>query len=231
MSDADVSAAIQVLVLALDLLGTFAFAISGAIAGVNRRLDFFGIMVLAFAAGNAGGITRDLLIGATPPVAISDWRYLASSLVAGLVTFFGHRVIERVRSGVQVFDAAGLALFAVSGSQKALAFNLNPAMAAVLGMVTGIGGGMLRDLLVAEVPTVLRSEIYAIAALAGASVVVIGDMLRLPSVVVTISGAIVCFGIRMFAIHRSWNLPSAIQTRATRSRSRGRRSRRRDRAR
>ncbi len=195
------------LVLTLDLLGTFAFAISGGVAGVKHRRDFFGIMVLAFAAGNAGGITRDLLIGAVPPVAISDWRYLASSVAAGGVTFFGYRYIERVRSCVQVFDAAGLALFAVSGSEKALAFGLNPAMAAVLGMVSGIGGGMLRDVLDGEVPTVLRSEIYAVAALAGAAVVVIGSMLRLPSAIVMITGAIVCFGIRMLAIRRSWNLP------------------------
>jgi len=201
------SAAIQVLVLALDLLGTFAFAISGGIVAVNRRLDFFGILVLAFAAGNAGGITRDLLIGASPPEAISDWRYLASSIAAGVVTFFGCRYIERMRSRVQVFDAAGLALFAVSGSEKALDFGLNPAMAAVLGMVTGIGGGMVRDVLAGEVPTVLRSEIYAIAALAGAAVVVIGHIVRLPSAIVMITGAILCFGIRMFAIRRRWNLP------------------------
>jgi uncharacterized membrane protein YeiH len=209
VSDAHVTAAIQMLVLALDLLGTFAFAISGGVAGVKRRHDFFGIMVLAFAAGNAGGITRDLLIGAVPPDAISDWRYLAISVAAGIATFYGHRVIERMRSSVQVFDAAGLALFAVSGSAKALAFGVNPAMAAVLGMLTGIGGGMLRDLLVGEVPAVLRSEVYAIAALAGAAVVVIGYFLRFPSAIAAIAGAILCFGIRMFAIRRSWNLPRA----------------------
>jgi uncharacterized membrane protein YeiH len=207
VSDADVSAAIQNLVLVLDLLGTFAFALSGATAGVKRQFDFFGIVVLAFAAGNAGGITRDLLIGAVPPEAVKDWRYLAASLAAGIVTFFGHRFIERVRSGVQVFDAAGLALFAVSGSHKALAFHLNPVMAAALGMITGIGGGMLRDMLVAQAPTVLHSEIYAVAALAGAGIVVIGHLLRLPPGIAMISGAAVCFGIRMFALRRRWNLP------------------------
>jgi uncharacterized membrane protein YeiH len=106
-----------------------------------------------------------------------------------------------------IFDAAGLALFAVAGTQKALAFGLSPAMAAALGMVTGIGGGILRDVLVADVPIVLRSEIYAVAALAGAGVVAIGHLLRLPPAAVTIAGAIRCFGIRMFAIRRSWNLP------------------------
>ena len=116
----------ETLLLVLDLVGTFVFALSGAAAGVKRRLDLFGVLVLSFAAGNAGGITRDLLIGAVPPAAISDWRYLAVSLLAGMVTFYWFSGINRLRSPVLVFDGAGLALFAVSGTQKALAFGLNP---------------------------------------------------------------------------------------------------------
>src|SRR5919206_1773751 len=131
------------LLLALDLIGTFVFALSGASAGVRRRLDLFGILVLSFVAGNFGGITRDLRIGAVPPAAISDWRYLAVSLLAGAVIFYWFSGIDRMRSPVLVFDGAGLALFAVSGTQKALAFGLNPVMAALLGMLTGIGGGMV----------------------------------------------------------------------------------------
>src|SRR5690348_13726224 len=153
------------LLLTLDLLGTFVFALSGAIAGVKRRLDVFGVLVLSFAAGNVGGITRDLLIAATPPGAISDWRYLGVSLLAGVITFWRSNIIDRLWSPVLVFDAAGLALFAVSGAQKALAYGLNPIMAALLGMLTGIGGGMARDILLAEIPTVLRTDLYAIAAL------------------------------------------------------------------
>lgn len=206
-SNLDVSAVVRVLVLALDLLGTFAFALSGAMAAVKHRFDFFGIVVLSFAAGNAGGITRDLLIGAVPPPAVHDWRYLATSVIAGVVTFFGHRWVDRLHGYVQIVDGAGLALFAVTGSQKALVFGIPPVMAALLGMVTGIGGGMLRDLLTSEVPTVLRSEIYAIAALAGAAVVVIANVVALPSGLAMIAGAILCFGIRMFALRRSWNLP------------------------
>ena len=204
-----VSAAVKMLVLALDLVGTFVFALSGAFAAARHRLDFFGIMVVSFAAGNFGGITRDLLIGAVPPAAISDWRYLAASLVAGVLTFFCYSYLERLRSTVLVFDAAGLALFAVSGTQKALSFGLNPVMAALLGMMTGIGGGIMRDVLVNEVPTVLRSEIYAVAALAGAAVVVAGHMLLLPSAPVAVAGSFLCFGIRMLAILRSWQLPGA----------------------
>ena len=197
------------LLLALDLIGTFVFALSGASAGVIRRLDLFGILVLSFVAGNVGGITRDLMIGAVPPAAISDWRYLAVSLLAGAVTFYWFSGIDRMRISVLVFDGAGLALFAVSGTQKALAFGLNPVMAALLGMLTGIGGGMARDVLLAEIPTVLRSDLYAVAALAGAAVVVIGSLLHLPSTAATIVGAALCFGLRMMAIRRGWRLPIA----------------------
>ncbi len=199
------------LLLVLDLVGTFVFALSGATAGVRKGLDLFGVMVLSFAAGNAGGIARDLLIGATPPAAISDWRYLAVSLSAGLVTFWRPSNIDRLSSPVLLFDAAGLGLFAVAGAQKALAYGLHPVMAAALGMLTGIGGGMTRDVLLTEVPTVLRADLYAIAALAGAAVVVIGAGLGLPATAVTITGAVLCFGLRFMTIRRGWHLPTAGQ--------------------
>jgi uncharacterized membrane protein YeiH len=197
------------LLLVLDLVGTFVFAISGAMAGVTRRLDLFGILVLSFVAGSVGGITRDVLIGSVPPAAVSDWRYLTVSLLAGAITFYWYSAVERLRSPVLIFDAAGLALFAVSGAQKALAFGLNPIMAALLGMLTGIGGGMMRDILLAEIPTVLRADLYAIAALAGAAVVVIGNLLHFPPTATTIVGALLCFGLRLMAIQRAWHLPIA----------------------
>jgi len=195
--------------LVLDLLGTFVFAISGATAGSRRRLDVFGILVLSFVAANFGGITRDVLIGSVPPAAISDWRYLAVSLLAGVITFFWSPLVEKLSSPVLVFDAAGLALFAVSGTHKALAFGLNPVMAALLGMLTGIGGGMVRDILVNEIPTVLKADIYALAALAGASVVVIGQLIPIPATFATAIGALLCFWLRLVAIHRGWHLPIA----------------------
>ena len=201
----------ETLLLVLDLVGTFVFALSGATAGVKSGLDLFGVLVLSCAAGNAGGITRDVLIGAVPPAAISDWRYLAVSLLAGFVTFWRPSAIDRLRSPVLLFDAAGLGLFAVSGTQKALTFGLHPVMAALLGMLTGIGGGMTRDVLLSEIPTVLRADLYAVAALAGAAVVVIGAALRLPSSAVTIAGAVLCFALRFLAIRRGWHLPVAHQ--------------------
>jgi uncharacterized membrane protein YeiH len=196
-------------VLAIDLAGTFVFALSGATAGVKHRLDFFGVLVLSFAAGSAGGIARDVMIGAAPPVAISDWRYIAVSMLAGLITFYWYRIINRLSSPVLVFDAAGLALFAVSGASKALAFDVGPVGAMLLGILTGIGGGIVRDVLVSEIPTVLRTELYAVAALIGAAVVVIGAMLHVPSFVAALAGAALCFGLRFMAMRRGWQLPIA----------------------
>jgi len=182
---------------------------SRSITDANRdRGRKLARLFLAFSA-NTGGITRDLLIGAVPPAAISDWRYLAVSLFAGTVAFWRPSTIARLRSPVLIFDAAGLALFAVVGTQKALAFGLNPLMAPLLGMLTGIGGGMARDLFLAEIPIVLRADLYALAALAGAAVVVIGATLPLPATAVTIAGAVLCFGLRLMAIRRGWHLPLA----------------------
>lgn len=197
------------LVLVLDLCGTFVFALSGAAAGIKRRLDLFGVLVLSFVAANSGGIIRDLLIGAVPPPGIADWRYIAVPILAGLAMFYAGSLVERMHDSVQIFDAAGLALFAVSGAQKALDFHLGPVTAVVLGMLTGIGGGMVRDIMAARIPTVLRGDIYAVAGLAGAAVVVVGRQLQMPGTATTITGAILCFAIRFFAIRRSWQLPKA----------------------
>lgn len=194
---------------AVDLVGTFVFALSGAVAGVKRRLDLFGVLVLSFAAASAGGILRDVLIGAVPPASLVDWRYVAVSVLAGLVAFYWSPATERLRSAVLLSDAIGLSLFAVAGTLKALDFHLGWVAAALLGMLTAIGGGVVRDLLVAEVPAVLRSEIYAVAALAGASVVVLGEALALPRAAVTLAGAGLCFALRMIALRRGWGLPIA----------------------
>jgi uncharacterized membrane protein YeiH len=197
------------LVFTLDLIGTFVFALSGAVSGVKNKLDAFGVGVLAFVAGNAGGVTRDLLIGAVPPAAINDWRYVAVSLAAGAVTFVWYPNVKRLQPIVLLFDAAGLGLFAVAGTVKALAFGVNPLVSALLGMLTGIGGGVLRDLLVNEIPVVLRADLYALAALAGAAVVVGGNLVHWPPTATTIAGAILCFGMRLVAIRRGWSLPPA----------------------
>jgi uncharacterized membrane protein YeiH len=197
------------MLLVIDLIGVFVFALAGATAAVRQRLDLFGVLVLSFATASAGGILRDLLIGAIPPAAFRDWRYLAAAMLAGLVTFTWHRAIERLRNPVRVFDAAGLGLFAVAGAQKALAAGLHPVMAALLGMLTGIGGGIVRDLLLTRVPVVFQSDIYALAALAGSVVVVTGHWLNWPEVPTAIAGAVLCFALRILAMWFNWHLPSA----------------------
>jgi len=167
------------------------------------------VLVLSFAAANSGGITRDVMIGATPAAALSDWRYVAVSLLAGLLTFYCYPFINRLSGSVLIFDAAGLALFAVTGATKALAYHLGPVPAALLGMLTGIGGGMARDILITEVPVVLRAELYAVTALAGSTVVVVADGLHLSSAAAATVGAALCFGLRFLAIRYRWRLPVA----------------------
>ena len=174
---------------------------------MKGRLDLFGLMVLAFATGNAGGITRDLLIGAVPPAAIQDWRYLGVCILAALVTFWWYLKIDVHRRPVLLFDAARLALFAVTGTQKALTAGLNPAMAAIMGMSTGVGGGILRDVLVNETPMVLRADLYAVATLAAGVVVVSGHFLHYPSFAAMTGGAVLCGWLRVMAIFRGWHLP------------------------
>lgn len=200
---------IETFVHMLDLGGTFVFAISGAVAAVNRRLDIFGILVLSFVAGNFGGITRDVLIGAIPPAALSDERYLLVSVLAGLITFFSYAGVNKLHTPVLVFDAVGLAFFAVAGAQKAIEFGLSPVMSALLGMLTGIGGGMTRDVLLTEIPQVLRSDLYAVAALAGAALVVIGHVLGVSYGVSALVGGVLCFSLRFMAIRYDWHLPVA----------------------
>lgn len=194
----------------LDFIGTFAFAISGALVAVRHRLDLIGVLGLSFVAATAGGIVRDVVLGATPPVALVDWRYFAVSVAAGLLTFWRSAQVEQLRNPVRLFDAIGLGLFAVVGTGKALAVGLGPVGAVMLGVLTGVGGGIARDMLVAQIPSVLVvREFYAVAALAGALVMVIGDALRLPMAPVAVAGALTCIVLRLLAIRRGWQVPAA----------------------
>lgn len=193
----------------LDLLGTFVFAISGAMRGVKKRLDLFGVLVLSFLAATSGGILRDLVIGATPPPGINDWRYITVSSLAGALTFWRFSAVDHLRKPLLICDAAGLGLFCVTGTSKALDHGLSPLAAILLGILTGIGGGIVRDALAGEVPEVFRGEIYALAALAGSSAVVLGSTLDLPTTPTMLTGAMVCFGLRCLALRQGWKLPIA----------------------
>jgi len=201
------------LILSLNLAGTFVFGISGGLAAVRARLDLFGVMVLAAVVGLAGGITRDLLIG-TPPATFRDWRYLAVVGGAGAVAFYGAPLLDRVHRGVLVFDAFGLGLFCVTGATKALDFGVGPAQAILLGAITGIGGGILRDVLLREIPTVLRNELYAIPALAGAGILVLAQKLGSGSPVFPALGAAICVAVRLVGLRFDVNVPIAPSERA-----------------
>ncbi|MBI2243633.1 MAG: trimeric intracellular cation channel family protein [Nocardioides sp.] len=192
----------------LDLVGIFVFAITGALVAVRKGLDVFGVLVLAGMTGLGGGFLRDVLIDATPPAALQDWRYLLVPVVSGVLAFFYHPVLGRVERAVNVFDAFGLGLFCVTGALKALDYGLGPAPAALMGMVTGIGGGVIRDLLASRVPAVFRGELYATPALAGAVVVVVGThVVDLPLGVVVVAGAGLCIAWRLLALWRHWQAP------------------------
>jgi uncharacterized membrane protein YeiH len=197
------------LMVALDLVGTFVFGLSGGTLAVRRRLDLFGVLVLSVAAALAGGMVRDILLGATPPAALRDERYLLAALGAGGAVFLFHPLLERLGKPVMVLDALGLGLFAVTGCRKALAFGLDPVAAIMLGVLTAVGGGALRDLLVTEVPRVLREEIYALAALVGATVVVVGDGLGFPDAAVAVAGVAAAFILRVVSVARGWSAPRA----------------------
>ncbi|HEX5557235.1 MAG TPA: TRIC cation channel family protein [Gaiellales bacterium] len=196
------------LLLVLNLLGTFVFGLSGGLAGVQARLDAFGIVVLAVVVGLAGGITRDLLIGIAPQT-FRDWRYLAVAGGAGLVTFGAHRLLERLERPILILDAGGLALFCVTGASTALEHRLGAVDAIVLGAITGVGGGVLRDILLREIPVVLRAGLYAIPALIGAAIVVAASKSGTHNLAFPLLGAGVCFAIRLAGLYLDLNVPLA----------------------
>lgn len=191
----------------LDLVGIFVFAISGALVAVRKELDVLGVLVLAGVTGLGGGFLRDVLIDAAPPAALEDWRYLMVPVAAGLVTFLYHPALGRMERLVNVFDAFGLALFCVAGALKAVDYGLGPLPAALLGMTTGIGGGMMRDVLAGRVPVIFRGELYATPALAGALVAVMLDRADVPYGLAAAAGATVCLVWRLLSMWRGWQAP------------------------
>lgn len=193
----------------LDMIGTFAFGLSGGLLAVRRHLDLFGALVLAAAAATAGGAIRDTLIGAQPAAVLVDMRYLSAAIAAGITAFLAHGLVERLNKPVMLLDAVGLGVFVVSGTQKALLFDLNPVGACVIGVVTAIGGGIIRDILVAEVPRVLREEIYASAAILGAMIVVTGDWLEVAPFVTAVVAFTVTFAIRVISVRMGLAIPKA----------------------
>ena len=192
----------------VDLAGTLLFAIEGASAGIKDELDVLGLTVLAFCTAMGGGIIRDVLIGSIPPNALRDWRYSATALCGAATVFFFHNAVEHAPPNLlMVMDAAGLSLFAVSGAGKAMMFELPAINAILLGGITGVGGGTIRDVLLAKVPTVLWADVYATAALAGAAALVLCRKRGVPPVWSAVIGGAVCFTLRVVGALLHWNLP------------------------
>jgi len=196
------------LLLALDLTGTFAFALNGALTAVRvARIDIVGVVTLGIITALGGGIIRDIVIDYLPPATFSDWRYLAVAAGGSLIAFVFGRRLDRLAGLIVVFDAAGLSLFAVTGASKALDLGLGPAQAVILGAITGVGGGTVRDVMLQRIPTVLRSELYAIPALIGAAITVVTTQTGVYGIPAAVAAAVGCFGIRMLGVRYGLNAP------------------------
>lgn len=196
------------LTLTLDLCGVFVFALSGALAAVQKQLDVVGVVVLGIVAAIGGGLLRDVLLGDVPPPALEDWRYVAVSSAASLIVFVFHPQVGRLTRAVRVFDAAGLGFFAVAGTAKALSAGLGPVPACLLGTLTGVGGGLLRDVLLREIPLVLRTgELYAVTALVGSALVAVAVEVDAYNPGTAAAAVAVVFVIRVVAMRRNWAAP------------------------
>jgi uncharacterized membrane protein YeiH len=193
----------------LDLIGTFVFALSGAVAARQKGLDIFGIFSIAFTVACGGGIIRDLCIGAIPPAGLTNWLYLLMVLAATIIGIGFSRIVNILNHPVLLFDALGLSVFAVAGARKAIYFGHNYEVAILLGIVTAVGGGVIRDILLARIPVILKKEIYASAAMVGAMIVVAGDYFNYSKEAVSVIAIVACFGLRFLGLHFHWNLPFA----------------------
>ncbi|MGX1563273.1 trimeric intracellular cation channel family protein [Streptomyces sp. NPDC055506] len=201
----------------LELIGIFVFAISGALLAVRKNFDVFGMAVLAEGTALGGGLFRDLVIGAVPPAAFTDLGYFLTPLLATLLVFFLHPHVERIQVAVNVFDAAGLGLFCVAGTTKAYEYGLNLTASACLGMVTAVGGGVLRDVLANEVPSLLRwdRDLYAVPAIVGATMVVLCIRYDVLSPLTSALAVITAFVLRLLAMRYHWRAPRAWHRRST----------------
>jgi uncharacterized membrane protein YeiH len=198
------------LLFVVDHAGTILFAMEGAFAAIAGNLDFFGVMVVSFATALGGGVLRDVLIGATPPQAVRDWRYAAEAFMTGGAVFILHHFAQQIPSQLlMILDAAGLALFAVAGTEKALNYGIPPFIATLMGTITGVGGGAIRDILLMRIPVILRTDIYATAALVGSAVMVLGRRMGLHPTLAAVLGGVACFALRVSSVWWHWNLPKA----------------------
>ncbi|MFB7218558.1 trimeric intracellular cation channel family protein [Streptomyces sp. NPDC056227] len=196
---------------ALDIVGIFVFAISGALLAVRKNFDVFGIAVLAEVTALGGGLFRDIVIGAVPPAAFTDLGYFLTPLLAAGLVFFLHPHVERIQVAVNVFDAAGLGLFCVAGTVKAYDYGLGLTASAALGLATAVGGGVLRDVLANETPSLLRwdRDLYAVPAIVGAAMIVLCIRFDALNAFTSGTAVITAFVLRLLAMRFHWRAPRA----------------------
>lgn len=191
----------------LEMLGTAAFAVTGALAASRKQMDIFGFVVLALMPAIGGGTIRDVIIDRTPVFWVADNRYVVVAIVAALVVFFAPWKPGSRRRLLVWMDAMGLALFAAIGTQISLAFETGPLVAVMLGVTTAVTGGMIRDVICNEIPLVLSTEIYATAAFAASLAYVAADALGASDWLALIAASIIGFAVRALAIVYDWSLP------------------------
>ena len=192
----------------IDLLGSFVLAIQGASIAAARGLDMLGVLVVSLVSAMGGGIIRDVLIGAQPPEALRNWVMVTIALAGGLLTFTAYHYVREIPEGLLLaIDAAGLSLLAVAGTEKALEYGLKGPAAIIMGGITGVGGGTMRDVLLAQVPAVLRVDFVASSALIGATVLVVARHFKVPSGWAAVMCGVTCCVLRVMSALMHWQLP------------------------
>jgi uncharacterized membrane protein YeiH len=198
------------LLRAIDLAGTFVLAVQGASIAAVKGLDALGVLVISLATATGGGVLRDVLVGEHPPEALRGWPLVTVALCGGLLTFFFYHSVEQIPEPLLVaVDAAGLSLLAVAGAEKALEYELTPIAAVMMGAISGVGGFTLRDILLAEVPAILRTDFLATAAIIGAAVLIVARRLKMSAGWAALLGGGACFILRVVAVWQHWRLPTA----------------------
>lgn len=192
----------------ISIVGAFAFGVSGGLAGVRSRLDLFGVLVLAITVGLAGGILRDVLLG-LPPASLADWRIVAAALLAGFVAFVARAPLVRWQASIEAFDALGLALFCVIGTDVALQHHSTALTAVLLGTLTAVGGGAVRDIVLRRVPGLLREGLYAVPALIGSTIIVVAYEVDNVNFGWYVAAFLACLAIRIVGMVFHVNLPVA----------------------
>ncbi len=197
------------LLYSLDLLGTAAFAASGALAGIRRDMDLFGVLVLGMMTATGGGTLRDLLLGDTPPFIFKDETYFYLSIFISLMVFLFHRHISFLEPPLLYLDALGLGTFVVIGTGKAIDFHMGFIGSVMMGVLTATAGGMMRDMLSSQVPLVLQKEVYASACLVGGSLLYLLHFTPLAPASALVLSALAVIVLRLCAIRYNWSLPKA----------------------